>query len=429
MRARQRSLKVEGPSDDRFTIASALFLSMFAAQASVLVLSPILADVADAFGVSVAVAGQLRSLSGVTAGIVALFATRLAHRIGLRRLVGGALLLLALASFASALAPTFVALATAQIALGAALAGVLSGAIAAAEEWPHAEARRRVLSWALNGQPTAWVVGLPLIGIFATYDWRLALLVVPLGSALLALLALRRVPPTSTATTPDGTTTLTPVLRRPPVARWAAGELLAFAAWSGTLVFAGSLFVQSYGASPAMTALMLGGAAIAYVPGNLVARRAIDGGSSRPLAFLAGGASIGALVFGAARPVMGFSAAVFALLALLAGARTFAGSIRGMALAPDARVAVTGLRAAATQFGYLLGTALGGAALAVGGYTGLALMLSLLFALAALPHLTSRPSRAGAFGPDGPDPADRMLRQDLRTRDRAGLGGAVSHRP
>jgi predicted MFS family arabinose efflux permease len=144
------------------------------------------------------------------------------------------------------------------------------------------------------------------------------------------------------------------------------------------------------------TALLLGSAAFAYVPGNLLARRTIDGTSGRPLAMLVGAAALGALVFGIARSSIGFSAAVFALLAAVGGARTFAGSIRGMTLAPDARVAVTGLRAAATQFGYLLGSGLGGVALAAGGYTGLALMLSSLFALATLPHLGRDSARARA---------------------------------
>lgn len=416
MFGRQGFIEDDRAERDWLAIASTLFLCMFAAQAAVLVLSPVLTDVAREFGVSTAVAGQLRSLSGVAAGIVALFATRLASRFGLERLLRGGLLLLCVASFASAVAPSFVALAAAQVALGAALACILSGAVAAADEWPPEAARRRVLSWALNGQPSAWVIGMPLIGVVAAISWRLAWLVVPLGSALLALLVLRRVPATPTPTRSDGaTTTITHVLRRRAVARWAVGEVLAFAAWAGTLVFAGSLFVQSYGASPELTALLLGAGAVAYLPGNLLARRAIDGASARPLALLAALASVVALAFGAVRPSIGFSAVAFGALAMVAGARTFGGSIRGMTLAPDAKVAVTGLRAAATQFGYLLGSVLGGAALAAGGYPGLAVMLASLFALAALPHLGRRESGvAETFRPIGRE------RYGARTRAREG---------
>jgi predicted MFS family arabinose efflux permease len=363
-------------------IGATLFLCLFAAQASVLVLSPVLVDIAREFHVSTAVAGQLRSLSGVSAGIVALFATRVASRLGLRRMVGSALLLLTLASALSAAAPTFATLALAQVSLGAALAGVLSGAVAAADAWPPEPFRRPVLSWALNGQPSAWIVGLPLIGLLASVDWRWALLVVPPSAAILALVVLRSLPRAATPTT-AGSTSLAPIFRRRPALHWAIGELLAFAAWSGTLVFTGSLFVESYDTSPAVTAFLLGGGAIAYIPGNLLARHRIDGTSAWPLAVLAGIASLEVLVLGVARPSIAFSAAAFALITFTAGARTFAGSIRGIALAPDATVAATGVRAAATQFGYLLGASLGGAALAAGGYPGLAVMLSIMFALAS----------------------------------------------
>ncbi|MGZ4132562.1 MAG: hypothetical protein ACXVWF_05920, partial [Actinomycetota bacterium] len=89
---RSRFVEVDRPERGWFAIASALFLCMFAAQASVLVLSPVLTDVAREFGISTAVAGQLRSLSGVAAGVVALFATRLAGWFGLGRLLRGGVL-------------------------------------------------------------------------------------------------------------------------------------------------------------------------------------------------------------------------------------------------------------------------------------------------------------------------------------------------
>ena len=48
-----------------------LFLCLFTSQAAMLVLSPILVDVAREFGVSTAAAGQLRSISGATGGVIA----------------------------------------------------------------------------------------------------------------------------------------------------------------------------------------------------------------------------------------------------------------------------------------------------------------------------------------------------------------------
>ena len=48
-----------------------LFLCLFASQAGMLVLSPILPEIAREFGVSTATAGQLRTISGATGGLTA----------------------------------------------------------------------------------------------------------------------------------------------------------------------------------------------------------------------------------------------------------------------------------------------------------------------------------------------------------------------
>src|SRR5919108_291269 len=163
-----------------------LFLSLFAGQAAVLVLAPILPDVAGEFGVSTATAGQLRSLSGVAGGLAAVGLGVLARRLRVRQLLAGGLALLAFGSLASASAPSFTALAAAQVAIGAGVAAVLSAGVAAAGEWARPQERTRVLSWALLGQPAAWVAGMPLVGIVAEFDWRLAWLVLPLASSALA---------------------------------------------------------------------------------------------------------------------------------------------------------------------------------------------------------------------------------------------------
>ena len=66
----------------------------------------------------------------------------------------------------------------------------------------------------------------------------------------------------------------------------------------------------------------------------------------------------------AARPSVWFSVAAFASSRFIAGGRTLAGSARGLGLAPELRLGVTGVRTAALQSGYFVGAAVGGAALA-----------------------------------------------------------------
>jgi predicted MFS family arabinose efflux permease len=105
-------------------------------------------------------------------------------------------------------------------------------------------------------------------------------------------------------------------------------------------------------------------------------------------------AAAGTALLGLVRPSPAASLVLFAACMAAIGGRTIAGSAVGLGAAPDQRVAVMGLRAAAVQFGYLLGAASGGAALAVGGYGLLGAILGILFLLGIAPHLRS-PARLG----------------------------------
>lgn len=359
-----------------------LFLAMFAGQAGFMVLSPILPEISREFAVTTATAGQLRLVSAAAGGATALAIAPLARRIDLRSLLMLGLGLLAVGSVACALAPLFSVLLAAQLAVGAGLGIVVSAALAAAAEWAAPEGRSRVVSWALLGQPAAWVAGMPVAGVVGEIDWRLAWIAVPFLASLLGIAAVRRRPSEARAAAPVGSWRR--VMRSPEVAGWALGELLAFAAWGGTLVFSGALFIESYGASAAGTGVLLAIGAAAYFPGNLLVRRRLPAAARPVLAGFGLALAIGVAALGIVRPGIGFSAALFAGLVFLAGGRTLAGSATGLDAAPEQKMAVTSIRAAATQFGYLLGAGVAGVALAAGGYPALGLAQGAMFAAGAL---------------------------------------------
>lgn len=343
-----------------------------------------LAEVAAEFDVSTASAGQLRSASGLVAGLVALGMGRLSGRLSLRELLLAGLGTIGLASLLSAAAPSFAVLAAAQVALGAGLAIVLSAALAAAAEWTDESQRPRALSWALLGQPSAWIVGMPAIGLLGTVSWRWGWVALPFAASLLAA-ALVAAQPRDDAHEPR-VRTWHMLTEDPRVAGWAVGELLAWAAWAGALVYAGALFVESYDVGTGTAGLLLGLAAVAYLPGNLIGRRLLDPHMRLVAASVPPLAAVLVAVFGGVRPSLGFSAAALALLAFVVAARTIAGSALGLEVCSHRRTFAMRVRTAANQFGYLLGSALGGIALATGGYTALGLVFAALFALAAIPH-------------------------------------------
>jgi predicted MFS family arabinose efflux permease len=365
-------------------VGIALLTALAASQAALVVLNPLLPDVASDLGISVATAGQLRTVSGLAAGTAALTAGLWATRLGLRELLLLGVGTLAIGSLVSATAPDFAVLIAAQMLAGLGIGISYSAAVAATAEWSTPNDRSRVLAIALLGPPLAWIVGMPLVGIVGEISWRLAWLVIPVCMAALATGLLLRRPATPPAL---ARARLRAVFTYPGVVRWSTGELLAFSGWAGTLVYVGALLVDTYDLSIAATGLALGFGALVYVPGNLLFRRWVDAYSRRLLAVLAFSAAAMVAVLYALRLSVWFTVSAFAALSFIAGGRTLAGSARGLGLAPELRLGVTGVRTAALQSGYFVGAALGGIALASGGYSLVGFAFAALFVGAAIPHL------------------------------------------
>ncbi len=374
-------------------VSAVLFLCLFAAQAGAIALSPVLAEVARDLDVSTAAAGQLRTIAGLVAGVTALALGRLGARVALGRQLLGGSLLLALGSLASAAAPGIGPLAAAQVPVGAGIGILTTAGTLAAAEWVPRERRAATLSWALIGQPAAWIVGMPLLGAVGERSWRWAWLALPLAAALVAGAAVARRGSAPRASRAPAR--LRAALEAPGLARWLAAELLANSAWAGTLVYSGALFVESYGASTAVTGVVLALGAGAYVLGNLALRRLADGGPQRLLVGLALALAAATALFGACRPSIVVSTALFSAAAFAAGGRTFLSSAFGLAARPELRPGAMAMRAASMQLGYFAGSIASGAALTVGGYSALGATMGAFFVGAAA-TLARRPASKGA---------------------------------
>jgi DHA1 family inner membrane transport protein len=289
-------------------------------------------------------------------------------------------------SVLSAAAPGFAVLAVAQSVIGVGIGVVVAVAIAAAGEWTAPSDRPRTLAWAIAGMPTAWVVGMPIAGAAASVDWRVAWLAVSATAGLAALALVRLAPPDRPVSKRCGPA----AWRRPGVARFTAAELLANAAWAGVLTYSGALLIEGYGAPRGVVSTGLAIAAAAMVPGTFLGRRSVRSAGFPFLGALTlvQGGMVATL--GAVRPGAGVSLAVLTVMAFFNGWRSVIASGLGMDSMPDDKLTVMSVRAAANQFGYLLGAALGGLALAAGGFAALGTTFSALFVLGAALHLGPR---------------------------------------
>jgi predicted MFS family arabinose efflux permease/GNAT superfamily N-acetyltransferase len=365
-----------------------LFLAFVASQAGVLVLSPILSDVADDFGVSVAAAGQLRILAAPLAVVAALAAGRLLTRFSPRALLGAGSALLAVGSLASAAAPSFALLALAQVPMWVGISTVLTAGVAATASWTEPGGRTKVVARAFAGPPTAWILGMPVIGVVAEVHWRLAFLAFPLPAALLAMLAVagrsRDVPISAAATSLRG------LLRRADARRWALGELLANSAWAGTLVFSGALLTEEYGMSTTATGVALAAVAVAYLVGNQRAGGTPAERSRRTMLATSIGAAVVIALMWSLTPAVALTLVLFAISGAMVATRTVAGTVYGFTVAGDLGREVGTVRAVTTQLGYLIGALAGGGALALGGFALLGVAFGGLFLASTAPYAFHR---------------------------------------
>lgn len=373
-----------------FARIAALFAALAAAQAGLLVLGPVLPDVAAHFGVSAAAAGQLRTGSGFAGALAGLAAALLGPRRELAGLLRAGLLLVAAGSAGSAAAPSITVLAVAQAVVGAGAGLLVATGMAAAASWSVPGRRTRVVATVALGQPVAWIAGQPAAGALGALGWRWTLLAAPVLTALIALVLLR---PPGREPGPEAGAAAAP---RPARLRgWIAGELAAATAWAGILVFIATLLRARHGISPATAGAVLGACSLAYLPAGVLAGRLSAAARRAAVPALGAASATLAVALGVADGPLGLSAGLFAALVATAAGRQVASSIDGLGIAAHP-LAAMGWRSTCVQTGYLAGAALGGLALGAAGPSGACLVAAAGFAASTgIALARHRPSRLG----------------------------------
>ena len=169
------------------------------------------------------------------------------------------------------------------------------------------------------------------------------------------------------------------------------------------------------GASPIETGIVLALGAVAYIGGNLTSRRLVRLEPTGVLVVLAGASGFAVLVFASADCGMLARTVLFSVAAFFVGGRTMVSSAFAVAMPLGRRGAVTSLRASTMQFGYVVGSSLGGLAVAVGGYRALGATTATLFLLGAVCLAWSR--AAGRARPVDTPKTARVSSTGTRSND------------
>jgi MFS transporter, DHA1 family, inner membrane transport protein len=367
-----------------YLILFAVVILMIVNQTVVVIISPLAVAIADEFDVSVSLSGQLRTVSAVLSAMLAPFVGLMSDRLGRKPIMLLGLFSILACGLASSVAPTFGLLMAVQTIAGFGIASLLpSGYAVVADTFPI---ERR--AWAIGivsiGQPMAWVVGLPLIGLVAdTFGWRWSFIAVPVLFSLVGFFFLRYVPSsqkkTRTAATARPLAGIASILKSRSPRLWIIAELTSYSGWAGTLVFLGAYYITEHGRSAALTGVLLALTALAFVIGSLLSSRIVSRIGLKPAIFTSAAASALTLIFTMlVHPGVWVTLSILMLFGMFQGIRGAAASVLGLMQSPEHQGAMMGFRASVVQMGYVLGGATGGVLLATGGYTLLGVVFGLV---------------------------------------------------
>ena len=365
-------------------IAAALFLNNTVA----LMLGPLLVDIANEFDTSVAVAGQLAAATFFSWAIFAPLIGPFSDSLGRRLVALTGLGVMGVCISAAAFAPNFIVLMFLLMGTGLGGSMIPPNSMAAISDVVSPEKRGRAIGVAQGIMASAVVVGVPVVAVLTSVaDWRLPFLVV--GGLLLAIFALSWLwYPKSPNTGPRSFSYLSRFEELGSIPVFRVGMLANFSqriAFYAVLGYLAAYLIDSYDVSVGETALPLAvvgaGAVIGSLFGGMIAshqkRLGLVAASG-----LAGGA--GVLIVFAIDP------AIWATVAIAFGAVcvlsigwpvfiTFATDIAG-----PSRATAIGMMGASNRMGGFIGSALGGAFLAIGGFSAVGIFCLATVAVSAL---------------------------------------------
>lgn len=363
------------------SVALVLTACPFGYMTVVGLLAPLLVTMAAEFQVGLPVTGQLAAATSLAWAPAAVLASPFSDRFGRKPLIvlglGGLSLSTLAASFAGSL-PVLLALRW----LGGLAGGAVGPSVNAAviDYFPPAH-RGRVLGLVAAGFSLSTLVGVPAVAILAgIVGWRHGFRLVALFLALLAVAALCLLPPLprpSSRAPESHWQTYAAILRQPLAGPLLLANLAERVAATALSTYLPSVLVLRYRLPlevlGGLLALMALGTLVGTLLGGALASR-----PGRPLVF-AGCQGTAALL---ALPLLLTSPGLF-LSGGLGVLQGLSGSLSRPAylwlvghLSAERRGAVMGLNALTNQGGIVLGSALGGLALAVGGEGALAALVS-----------------------------------------------------
>jgi len=395
-------LTLAGPSAEHSTPAAGsgvlllIAASVFGFATAVTMVGPLLVDLSQDLGVTLSQAGLLAAAMAATWAVSAPFAGLLSDRLGRRPLIVIALGGLGIVNLGAGLASDYWVLMAMRL-----LAGICGGfgpasVMAAVGDLFPPERRGMAMGWLNMGFSLAAVAGTPAIGaIGGLFGWRWAF--AASGVLLLALTLLIQLafPPSSRSAGAGGVlATYRAVLVVPWLGHVLAANLLERSVFNLGVLYLPSFLMLSYGLDAVGVAPTLSLIAAGTIGGNVLGGWLGDRFPKATIFVAAQIVAAGLALALFSLPVGLVASAVGGGLFGLANASSRPAMLAlGTELSVRHRGTVLGLLSLTNQGGIVIGSALGGAAVGLGGYWAVALVTAgggLLAAACAIPFARRR---------------------------------------
>jgi len=402
----RRLLSQERASPGRLVLPS-LVISRFAIEPPGILTGLLLIDIGLTFGCSVGVVGQIRTICSIVAVFFALLMGILSVRFEHKLLLIAGLLLVSISGLACSFASNFNAMLLSYSISGLGMAMVMPMAFALVGEHFALEMRPNAIGWIVTGAAVSYLVGSPVIGLIDAFGgWRLAFLgyVLPV-SLLTLLLAAKGLPKIARGSQVAMSRTnyfesFKGVFSNRSADACLIGSALVMATYQAVLVYSASFYRQRFLVSTGLASIFVLGGAAFFTLGAMVSGRFVKKIGRKPVTVLTSFLGGIFIVSYTSLTSLWLSLAARFLGALFIGMTATAANSLTLEQTPEFRGTMMSVNAAASNMGSTLGAGVGGLALLIFDYEGMALSLGVMGIAAAIVFqlLAADPTRTETRG-------------------------------
>lgn len=359
--------------DEKRGILATLILGVSTIDPPSLIVGMSLIEIATAFGVSIGLAGQIRSFSSSLAIVASLLVAALSVRYSYKSLLLAGLLINLASAVLCSVAPSFTILVICFSAIGVVTSLVSPMVFTYIGEIYPVEERSSIVGTVASLRTVSYLVMVQLIGvIISRLGWRYTFLILVTPMTLLAIILAYRVIPVMRSNTASDVGLFEGygnILRSRSALSCLTGNLLAGGSWAGGVVAYSMTYLRDdFSLSISTASTIFSGLVIGVLVGNYLGGRIAKRTGSKRLAVIS--VAVNGLLTIAYMSVDNVTAMIVlcALTSIAAGFVLTCANTLMIGQLPEYRGTMTSLNSAGTQLGVVIGSALGGIIVNLGSW-------------------------------------------------------------